>query len=81
MTQHSVDVFGQRYALHIYQHADNLWIAVGEFLGHPLKTMGRTTLKAVPGRRPPREKRLFVDGQTDGSESETQRRYCRTKST
>jgi hypothetical protein len=47
MTRHSVDVFGQRYALNVYQHADNLWIAVGEFLGHQLRTIDRTALKAV----------------------------------
>jgi hypothetical protein len=60
MTQHSVDVFGQRYALHVYQHADNLWIAVGEFLGHQLRTIDRTALKAVRAwRKAAIEKRLF----------------------
>ena len=47
MTQYSVDVFDQRHVLHVYQYADNLWIAVGEFLGHPLRTIGRTARKAV----------------------------------
>jgi hypothetical protein len=67
LTRHSVDVFGQRYALHIYQYADNLWIAVGEFLGHPLKTMGRTALKAVRAwRKAAREKRLFGEVGSQG---------------
>jgi len=68
MTQHSVDVFGQRYALNVYQHADNLWIAVGEFLGHQLRTIDRTALKAVRAwQKAAIEKRLFGDTQTDGS--------------
>jgi hypothetical protein len=33
---------GQRYAAQVYQHADNLWIADGEFLGHQLRTIERT---------------------------------------
>jgi hypothetical protein len=60
MTLHSVDVFGQRYALNVYQHADNLWIAVGEFLGYQLRTIDRTALKAVRAwRKAAIEKRLF----------------------
>ena len=67
MTQHSVDVFGQRYALHIYQYADNLWIAVGEFLGHPLRTIGRTALKAVRAwQKAAIEKRLSESADGDG---------------
>ena len=46
-TRHSVDVFGQQYALHVYQYADNLWIAEGEFLGRQLRTIERTLQKAV----------------------------------
>jgi hypothetical protein len=42
-----VDVFGQQYALHVYQYADNLWIADGDFLGHQLRTIERTLQKAV----------------------------------
>jgi hypothetical protein len=68
MTQHSVDVFGQRYALNVYQHADNLWIAVGEFLGHQLRTIDRTALKAVRAwQKAAIEKRLFGGTQTDRS--------------
>jgi len=53
-------VFGQRYALNVYQHADNLWIAVGEFLGHQLRTIDRTALKAARAwRKAAIEKRLF----------------------
>jgi hypothetical protein len=60
MIRHSVDVFGQGYALNVYQHADNLWIAVGEFLGHQLRTIDRTALKAVRAwRKAAIEKRLF----------------------
>jgi hypothetical protein len=60
MTRHSVDVFGQRYALNVYQHADNLWIAVGDFLGHQLRTIDRTALKAVRAwQKAAIEKRLF----------------------
>ena len=67
MTQHSVAVFDQRYAVHVYQYADNLWIAVGEFLGHQLRTIGRTAQKAARAwRNAAIEKRLFGDGQTDG---------------
>jgi hypothetical protein len=63
MTRHSVDVFGQRYALNVYQHADNLWIAVGEFLGHPLRTIGRTAQKAGRAwQKAAIEKRLSGDG-------------------
>jgi hypothetical protein len=55
-----VDVFVQRYALHIYQYADNLWIAVGEFLGHQIRTIDRTALKAVRAwQKAAIEKRLF----------------------
>jgi len=46
-TRHSVDVFGQQYALHVYQYADNLWIAEGDFLGRQLRTIERTLQKAV----------------------------------
>jgi hypothetical protein len=67
MTQHSVDVFGQRYALYIYQYADNLWIAVGELLGHPLRTIGRTAPKAVRAwRKAAIEKRLFGEVGSQG---------------
>ena len=60
MTQHSVDVFGQQYALNVYQYAENLWIADGEFLGHHLRTIDRTALKAVRAwRKAAIEKRLF----------------------
>ena len=60
MTQRSVDVFGQRYALNVYQHADNLWIAVGEFLGQQLRTVGRTAQKAARAwKKAATEKRLF----------------------
>jgi len=63
-----VDVFGQRYALNVYQHADNLWIAVGEFLGHRLRTIERTELKAARAwQKAAIEKALFDDGQTDGN--------------
>ena len=63
MTQHSVDVFDERYALHIYQYADNLWIAVGEFLGHQLRTVERTEKKAERAwKKAAIEKQLFGDG-------------------
>jgi uncharacterized protein YvpB len=62
MTQHSVDVFGQRYSLYIYQYADNLWIAVGEFLGYQLRTIDRTELKAVRAwQKAAIEKQLFAE--------------------
>ena len=64
MTQYSVDVFGQRYTLHVDQYADNLWIAVGALLGHQLRTIGRTALKAERAwKKAATEKRLFGDGQ------------------
>lgn len=47
MSQHTVDVSGQRYGVRVYQYADHLWIADGEFLGHQLRTMGSTLRKAV----------------------------------
>ncbi|MGA6935870.1 MAG: hypothetical protein WCC54_26110 [Pseudolabrys sp.] len=60
MTQRSVEVFGQRYALNVYQHGDNLWIADGAFLGHQLRTINRTALKAVRAwQKAAIEKRLF----------------------
>jgi hypothetical protein len=63
MAQYSVDVFGQRYAVNVYQHADNLWIAVGELLGSQLRTIDRTAQKAVRAwRKAAIEKRLFGDG-------------------
>jgi len=66
MTQHSADVFGKRYALNVYQYADNLWIAVGEFLGRQLRTIDRTALKAVRAwRNAAIEKRLFGEVDTD----------------
>jgi len=62
MTHHSVDVFDQRYVLRVYQHADNLWIADGEFFGHQLRTIDRTPQKAVRAwRRAATEKQLFGD--------------------
>jgi hypothetical protein len=62
MTQHSVGVFGQRYALNVYQYAHNLWIADGEFLGHHLRTIDRTQLKVVRAwQKAAIEKRLFGD--------------------
>jgi len=62
MTQHSVDVFGQQYALNVYQYAENLWIADGEFLGHQLRTIDRTALKAVRAwQKAAIEKRLFAE--------------------
>ena len=61
-TRHSVDVFGQRHALNVYQHADNLWIADGDFLGHQLRTIERTLQKAVRSwQKAAIEKRLFSD--------------------
>ena len=63
LTQYSVDVFGQRYALHVDQYAANLWIAVGEFLGHQLRTIERTAQKAVRAwQKAAIEKQLFGDG-------------------
>jgi hypothetical protein len=60
MTQHLVYVFDQRYAVRVYQYADNLWIAVGEFLGHRLRTVGRTAQKAARAwKKAATEKRLF----------------------
>jgi hypothetical protein len=47
MSQHTVDVSGQRYAVQVYQYADNVWIADGEFRGHQLRTRGSTAKKAV----------------------------------
>jgi len=47
MRQHTVDVSGRHYAVEVYQHADNVWIAAGEFLGDQLKTRGSTAKKAV----------------------------------
>jgi hypothetical protein len=47
MTQHSVEVLSQRYALHVYKYADNLWIAEGAFLGQQLRTIERTVQKAA----------------------------------
>jgi hypothetical protein len=72
MARHSVDVFGQRCALYIYQYADNLWIAVGDFLGRPLRTIGRTAPKAVRAwQKAAIEKRLFGDGRlTEMDESD-----------
>jgi hypothetical protein len=62
MTQHSVEVFGQQYAVHVYQYGDNLWIAAGAFLGHQLRTIGRTVQKAVRAwQKAAIEKRLFGD--------------------
>jgi hypothetical protein len=46
MTQHSVEVLSQRYALHVYKYADNLWIAEGAFLGQQLRTIERTVQKS-----------------------------------
>jgi len=67
MTQYSVDVFGQRYTLHVDQYADNLWIAVGEFLGHQLRTIERTEQKAVRAwKKAAIEKQLFDDGRLTG---------------
>ena len=61
-TQLSVDVLDQRYAVHVYQYAANLWIAVGEFLGHELRTIDRTAKKAARAwRQAAIEKRLFGD--------------------
>jgi hypothetical protein len=43
-----------------YQYADNLWIAVGEFLGHQLRTVGSTAQKAARAwKKAATEKRLF----------------------
>jgi hypothetical protein len=47
MIQHTVDVSGQRYAVQVYQYADNLWIADGELFGQQLRTIGSTPKKAV----------------------------------
>jgi len=64
MRQHSVDVFDQQCVVHVYQYADNLWIAVGALLGHQLRTIGRTALKAERAwKKAATEKRLFGDGQ------------------
>ncbi|MGA7254163.1 MAG: hypothetical protein WBE29_05025 [Pseudolabrys sp.] len=72
MTQHSVEVLSQRYALHVYQYADNLWIAEGAFLGQQLRTIERTVQKAVHAwQKAAIEKRLFGDdwltGMNEGS--------------
>ena len=71
MTQHSVEVLSQRYALHVYQYADNLWIAEGAFLP-ALRTIERTVQKAVHAwQKAAIEKRLFGDdwltGMNEGS--------------
>ena len=69
MIRHSVDVFGQRFALRSYQYAENLWIAVGEFLGHQLRTIDRTALKAVRAwQKAAIEKQLFGDGRLTGTD-------------
>jgi hypothetical protein len=63
MNQYSLDVFGQRYALHVAKYADNLWIADGEFLGHQLRVIERTAQKAVRAwKKAAIEKQLFGDG-------------------
>jgi hypothetical protein len=72
MTQHSVEVLSQRYALHVYQYADNFWIAEGAFLGQQLRTIERTVQKAVHAwQKAAIEKRLFGDdwltGMNEGS--------------
>ena len=62
MTRYSVEVLGQRYALQVYQYADNLWIAEGAFLGHQLRTIDRTVQKAVRAwQKAAIEKRFFGD--------------------
>jgi hypothetical protein len=38
MSKHTVDVSGQCYAVRVYQYADNIWIADGEFFGHQLRS-------------------------------------------
>ena len=74
MTQYSVDVFGQRYALHVDQYADNLWIADGEFLGHQLRTIERTAQKAVRAwKKAAIEKQLFGDGRLTGMDESSTR--------
>jgi len=62
MTQHSVEVLSQRYALHVYQYANNLWVAEGAFFGKQLRTIERTMPKAVRAwQKAAIEKRLFGD--------------------
>jgi hypothetical protein len=74
LTQYSVDVFGQRYALHVDQYADNLWIADGEFLGHQLRTIERTAQKAVRAwKKAAIEKQLFGDGRLTGMDESSTR--------
>lgn len=70
MTQHSVEVLSQRYALHVYQYADNLWIAEGAFLGQQLRTIERTVQKAVHAwQKAAVEKRLFGDDWLTGKQA------------
>jgi hypothetical protein len=47
MSQHTVDVSGRHYVVQVYQHANNVWIAAGVFLGDQLRTRGSTAKKAV----------------------------------
>ena len=43
----TVDVSRQHYAVQVYQYANRVWIADGEFLGDQLRTRGSTAKKAV----------------------------------
>jgi hypothetical protein len=43
----TVDVSRQHYAVQVYQYANHVSIADGEFLGDQLRTRGSTAKKAV----------------------------------
>jgi hypothetical protein len=46
-TFHTQGAMRNVYAVQVYQYADNVWIADGEFRGHQLRTRGSTAKKAV----------------------------------
>jgi hypothetical protein len=51
MEQHTIDVTGQQYVVQVFQLANSVWVADGEFLGDQLRTRGSTAGKAVKAWR------------------------------
>lgn len=49
--QHRINVSNQHCAVQVYQMANHVWIADGEFLGAQLRARGSTAGKAVSAWR------------------------------
>lgn len=45
--EHSVEVWGQRYPVSVYQESKSVWHAVGDYMGQTIRTKDRSAGTAL----------------------------------